>query len=83
MLCQPLSLSYFGCPHAPFKSSIGSHSVIVSPKFDGRGGRPPLYNFLCFASTKLVLWLGLDSSCFLEHSKEVKMNDMREMAQMK
>ncbi len=41
-LCQPLSLSYFGCPRAPFESSTGSRLVIiVSPKFHGRGGSHP------------------------------------------
>ncbi len=33
-----LSLSYFGCPRAPFESSTGGHLVIVLPDFDGRGG---------------------------------------------
>jgi hypothetical protein len=29
-----------------------------------------LRNFLCFASKKLVLILGLDSSCLIQQSKE-------------
>jgi hypothetical protein len=50
------------------ESRTGGRLIIVLPEFNGRGGGLSFKKILCFASKKLVLFLGLDTSCFVKQS---------------